>query len=65
MTVTAFIGKVAGGSVDGAQLIVTAWKPSAVELDDLKNGRPIFLSVIGGLPPHFLTTDFERAINPS
>lgn len=64
MTITAFSGKVAGGSVDGANITVTAWKPSAEELEALKNGSPIFISFIGGLPPHFLTTVFQSAIKP-
>lgn len=63
-TIYAFQGKVEGGSVDGAALVVTAWRPSAEELEAINKGAPIFLSVIGGLPPHFICTDFQQAINP-
>lgn len=64
MTIHAYRGPVVGGSVDGAQLVVTAWKPTEAEIEVMKAGAPVFLSVLGGLPPHFLTTDFEQAVKP-
>jgi len=66
MRIPGFKGQVNNGkSVDGAPLVVVAWKPSEEELIRLKEGHPIYLSVIGGLFPHFLTTDFKEAINPA
>lgn len=65
MTIPAFIGQVASGSVDGATLVVVAWKPTSEELEQLNAGGAIYLSCIGGLPPHFLTTDFEQATRPA
>jgi hypothetical protein len=65
MTIPAFVGKVQGGSVDGCDIVVVAWQPSAEELGQLAAGKPIFISMIGGLAPHFLTTDFEQAIKPA
>lgn len=65
MTIHAYRGQVISGSVDGAMIVVVAWKPNTFELAELVAGKPIFLSCIGGLPPHFLTTDFEAAIRPS
>lgn len=64
-TIWAYRGVVSGGSVDGCDFVVTAWKPSAEELKQLNAGNPVFLSCIGGLPPHFITTDFQQAVKPS
>lgn len=61
MAIPAFVGHVEGGSVDGARQIIVAWKPGAEELAALNSGAPVFLSCLGGLPPHFVTTDFETA----
>jgi len=65
MTIPAFVGEVKTGSCDGCQLVVVAWLPTPQELAQLNLGNPIYLSVIGGLPPHFLTVDFEQATHPA
>ena len=65
MTIPAYKGIIERGSVEGAPIVVVAWKPSIEELEILKRGGPIFLSMLGGLPPHFLTTQFEEAIRPA
>lgn len=65
LTIPAYQGIVTGGSVDGSPIVVVAWKPSPQELADLVAGKPIFLSCIGGLPPHFLSTDFHSATHPA
>jgi hypothetical protein len=64
-TVPAHLAQVVSGSVDGARQIITAWKPTAEELQKLQNGALIYLSCLGGLPPHFLTTSFEEALRPA
>jgi len=43
-TLGAYVGKVQGGSCDGASMIVTAWKPAPEELDRLLMGEPVFLT---------------------
>ncbi len=58
-TIDGYVGFVQGGSLDGSQQTV-AWIPDSEDLKRLKAGKPVFLSVIGGLPPHFLTTSFEE-----
>ena len=63
--VKGWAGQAVGGSCDGVFMVVVAWKPSLTELAQLNAGAPIFLSSIGGLPPHFLTTSFEQATHPS
>jgi hypothetical protein len=65
MTIHAYQGTVERGSVEGAAIVVVAWKPSPQEIEAMLAGKPIFLSCLGGLPPHFLSTDFETAINPT
>ncbi len=55
-TIPAFVGKWDGGKLDGANIVIVAWAPSKEELEDLNNGVPIYLCVLGGLPPHSLTT---------
>lgn len=63
--IPAFVGEVARGSMEGSIVVVTAWKPSESELHALNAGQPVFLSCIGGLQPHFLTTNFNDATNPA
>ncbi len=60
----AYSGVIDRGSMEGAQIIVTAWAPDADELARLNAGARIFLTFIGGLPPHMITTDFRQAIAP-
>jgi hypothetical protein len=64
MTIHAYRGKVVGGSVDGSDIVVVAWKPGADELKQLVAGKPVLLSMTGGLVPHFLTTNFNQATHP-
>jgi hypothetical protein len=64
-SIQAFVGQVKTGSVDGANQIITAWQPSVQDIENMIAGKPIYLSCLGVLPPHFLTTDFEQARNPA
>jgi len=63
--IPAYQGQVQGGSVDGAAFVVVAWLPEAVDLERLAAGQPIYLSMMGGLAPHFITTTFNEACSPS
>lgn len=54
-----------GGTLDGDTQVIVAWKPSAAEAMEIFQGKPIYLSMIGGLAPHCLTTSFEDAIRSS
>jgi len=64
-TIPGFIGPINQGACDGLQMCVVAHTPSKEQLEALNNGAPIFLTMIGGLAPHFLTTNFEEATNPA
>ncbi len=64
-TVRAYRGVVTGGSLDGVPIVVTAWKPDANELALLQVGHPIYISFIGGLPPHMAAMDFAQVTHPA
>jgi len=55
-TIPAFVGKMQGGNMDGADCIATAWQPTSADLEAIAQGKPVFLVTLGVLPPHFLTT---------
>jgi hypothetical protein len=60
--VKAYQGTVPGPhAIEGLPFTAVAWKPSKEELQDLLNGGNVYLTVIGGLPPHFLTTNIEHS----
>lgn len=61
-SVLAYEGK-APNSLDGDKIVVVAHKPSAEDIARINAGEPIFLTMVGGLAPHCLTTSFEEAIN--
>lgn len=57
-------GKNTGGNLDGTEFTVTAWQPSEEEVERIKNGSPIFLTILWeGLPPHLITTSFKDAVS--
>lgn len=64
-TIFAYDGRITGGSLDGARVVVTAWQPTEQELELLKQGRPVLLTFIGGLPPHMVSLDFHAATHPA
>jgi hypothetical protein len=64
-TVFGYRGTIEGGSCDGFPLAITAWRPSEQELAAINAGQPIFVSFVGGVPPHFMTTSFQQATQPA
>jgi hypothetical protein len=64
-TVHPHAGIVKTGPIEGETVVVTAWQPDARELALILAGRPILISFMGGLPPHYPCVDFTAAINPS
>ncbi len=65
MTIPAFQHQVNGGSCDGSAQVVVAWMPSAEELAVLNAGGPLFISMLGGLAPHYPSVDFHAATHPA
>lgn len=59
LPIKAHIGQVQGGIFDGSMQCIVAWKPTVEELAELNRGGSIYLAVMGGLPPHCLSTNFE------
>jgi hypothetical protein len=61
-SIKAYRGDVPGPSpMEGDLFVAVAWKPSAEDLQRLQEGGLIYLTMIGGLAPHFLTTNLEEA----
>ena len=60
--VHAFVGEVQGGSCDGVPMVVVAWRPDPEDLAALNNGALVYLAVLGGLPPHVVSTSFPTRI---
>lgn len=61
-TVSAYRGEIPGpNSMEGDLFVVVAWKPSEEDLERLRQGGLIYMSMVGGLCPHFLTTNMEEA----
>ena len=58
-TIPAFVGKMEGGNMDGAEVTIVAWMPSAEEVESIVAGSPVYLCVMGGLPPHSLATEIK------
>lgn len=63
LEIPAYRGEAKHGNLDGAQFVVVAWLPTPDEIEQLINGHPVYLTMLGGLAPHFLTTDFKQATN--
>jgi len=61
-SIPAFRGSMMGGCVDGADIVIVAWKPSDVELAQMAAGNPIYLGFMSGMPPHFVTTEIPALI---
>jgi hypothetical protein len=64
-SIPAYQGSVDRGSVEGSRIVVVAYKPDEAELEHLAQGGLLFLSMMGGLAPHFITCCFEHATSPA
>lgn len=61
----AYVGTVDRGSVEGLDMIITAWQPSEADLARLNAGGAVYLTCLNILPGHMLTTSFEEASKPA
>lgn len=64
MVIPGYAATIQGGNCDGFPVTVTAWQPTPDDIKRISEGKPIFLSFIGTIPPHFPTTRFSFAANP-
>lgn len=63
--IRAFTHQVAGGSCDGSAQVVVGWKPDARELAIMNEGGIIYISMLGGLAPHYPSMSFYEATHPA
>lgn len=64
-TIDAFRSEVQTGSMEGSQMTVVAYRPTQQEVEQLQEGGLIYITFMGGLPPHFPSTSFVQATNPA
>lgn len=57
--VPAYRGTIIGGNLDGSDVCVVAWEPSAEDIERIRNGQPVYVAMMGGLAPHFLCTEIS------
>lgn len=65
MPLRIFMGEVERGAVEGAKICVSCWRPTVEELAALVSGAPLFISFLGGMPPHYPATNFHEATHPA
>lgn len=46
-------------------IAVVSWQPSEEERARIASGEPIFITMCGGLAPHYPSLDFHSATNPA
>lgn len=61
-TIHAMHVPIESGRLEGGCITVVAWKPTAEELQQLQNGAPVFITFMGGVPPHFPSTNINAAV---
>lgn len=64
-TIHALIVQLESGSCDGAHIVVTAWKPSLLDVQRLVAGGLLYFTFLDHLPPHMATTSLAEATHPS
>lgn len=64
-TIPAFIGTVTHGSMDGSEVCVVAWMPTKEDVEKICRGLPIFITMVGGLAPHYPSMSFDEATHPA
>lgn len=58
--IAAFLGIMAGGCFDGAQMVTVAWQPSPEERERINQGASIFITFLGGVLAHSVSTEFPE-----
>lgn len=64
-TIRAYQGKIEGGSCDGAMQVVVAYRLTPEEIGRLRGGGLLYITMIGGLAPHYPSLSFEEATHPA
>lgn len=42
--------EIKGGNLDGSLAVIVAWLPDAADLERMRTGHPVYITMIGGLP---------------
>jgi hypothetical protein len=61
----AWVGDAEGGSLDGLRMAVCAYKLDEHELKEILEGGYIYVTMVGGLSMHYMSTNFHDATHPS
>ena len=65
-SIPGYMGPIQGGSCDGLDQVVVAYRLTEDEIARLAQGGLLFLTMIGGsLPPHYPSLSFEEATRPA
>lgn len=64
-TIPAYQGEIVGGSCDGLKQVVVAYQLTNEEIYLLANGGLFYISMIGGLAPHYPSLSFYDATHPA
>lgn len=60
-SITAYRFEIKQGNLDGQEGVAVAWKPDADDIRRISEGGVVYLTMIGGLIPHRLSTTWEDA----
>lgn len=64
-SIPAHHGIIEQGSLAAHPIVVTAWRPTPEELEEIIMGNPIYVTTLGQrIPPQMLTTNFKAAVSP-
>jgi hypothetical protein len=70
-SIPAYMGTSEGGSCDGVDIVVVKYELSSEELRYMaqraEEGEPpaIYITMMGGLAPHYLSLSFHQATHPA
>ena len=64
-TIPAFHGEIVGGSCDGLDQVVVGYQLAPEDIERLAGGAMLYVTMLRGLTPHFLSLDFESATHPA
>jgi len=59
-SIAGYKGTISYGNMDGQPIMVVAWQPTQDEREQLAQGASVFLTFCGGVPPHYVTTEFPN-----
>lgn len=64
-TLPAYAGMVLGGSCDGLAQVVVAYRLSLEDIEEIAKTGVIYITMLDGLLPHYLSFNFHDATHPA